>query len=325
MLSEPKFNCLAANRFSSHALLRLKHEAPIEVHASEDITELKKLWPTAQGLLIRSGTKVTDKLLNEMPSLKVIVTATSGFDHIDLKACQKRSVTVMHTPSANAQSAAEHTWGLILASQRRYAKAMKQLRAGDWNRATLMGHEIGGKTLGIVGFGRIGQKVYKIAQAFDMKIFVHDPYIDQAPFPDVDFKGYEEVVRKSDIITFHVPLTTETKHMVNPNTLDWFNDSATLVNASRGQVISQDALFAFLPENPNFQVALDVFPNEPLAKDSALLQYPNLIGTPHIGATTVESINKASEEAVDKMITFVQEQKVSDTLPPSTLWAEKLI
>jgi D-3-phosphoglycerate dehydrogenase len=319
------FLCLIANRFSPSAVLKLKQNSELQVHSAEDITEMKEFWPQAQGLLIRSGTKVNKKLLGEMPKLKVVISATSGFDHIDLKECQSRQITVMHTPLANIQSAAEHTWGLILASSRKYLRCTDQIRKGNWQRSTLLGQEISGKSLGIIGFGRIGQRVYKIAEAFAMKIQVHDPYVDQAPFPHISFLGYEEVVRNSDIITFHVPLTTETKNMVNHNSLEWFNDSATLVNASRGAVISMDALLSFLPENPQFSVALDVFPSEPLSKESSLLQNPNVYCTPHVGATTEQAIAKASEEAVNKMIAFVQDQKVSDPLPPQAIWAEKLI
>lgn len=319
------FTCLVTNRFSQQALLKLKQSGKMAVHHAEDLVELKAHWPNAEGLLIRSGTRISAKILNELPALKVIISATSGFDHIDLKETQKRNITVMHTPGANAQSAAEHTWGLIFATQRKYVRCTDQIRKGQWQRAPLLGQELFGKTLGIVGFGRIGQKVNEIAKAFSMKVYVHDPYIDQTPFPNVTFLGFEEVVRKSDIITLHVPLTTETKDMINHNTLDWFNDSATLINASRGPVISLDALLSHLPEYKQFQVGLDVFPSEPLNKESALLQNPNVFCTPHVGATTEQAIARASEEAVDKMIAFIGEQKVSDTLPPKALWAEKLI
>jgi D-3-phosphoglycerate dehydrogenase / 2-oxoglutarate reductase len=319
------FLCLVANRFSQSALLKLKQTEGMEAHSAEDITELKQFWGTAEGLLIRSGTKVNKKLLNEMPKLRVVISATSGFDHIDLKECNSRGITVMHTPHANVQSAAEHTWGLILASQRKYLRCTDQIRKGNWQRGSLVGQELHGKSLGIIGFGRIGQRVFKMAEAFDMKVQVHDPYVDQTPFPQVKFLGYEEVVRNSDIITFHVPLTTETKNMVNHNSLEWFNDSATLVNASRGAVISLDALLSFLPENPQFSVALDVFPSEPLSKESQLLQNPNVFCTPHVGATTEQGIAKASVEAVDKMIAFSLHEKISDSLPPNAIWAEKLI
>lgn len=319
------FKVLVANRFSQAPLLILQKTKGLDVHAAEDISQLKSHWPDAQGLLIRSGTKVTRELLSKMPNLKVVISATSGFDHIDLKDCADRGIIVMHTPQANAASAAEHTWGLILASQRKYQKALQQLRSGDWNRAQLVGHELAGRTLGVIGYGHIGRRVYNIARAFEMKVLVHDPYVDQDAHPGISFLGYEEVVRDSDIVTYHVPLTSETYHMIKESTLEWFHEDATLVNASRGDVVCMSSLLHHMAEHPDFKVALDVFPTEPLPPGSALLGYKNVFCTPHIGATTAESIARASQEAIEKMILFVQSGAHGDTLPPRTLWAEKLI
>jgi len=319
------FKVLVANRFSQDSLLHLRRATELDIHVADDMTEMKSEWPTANGLLIRSGTKVSKELLAKMPELKVVISATSGFDHIDLKTCSEKNITVMHTPEANAQSAAELAWGMIIASQRKFHQANKQTASGNWNRATLIGRELRGHTLGIIGLGRIGRRVYQMARAFEMPIRVHDPYVDQSQFPDITFMGFEEVVRKSDIVTFHVPLTTETKHMIKESTLDWFNVDSTLVNISRGDVICMSSLLHYLADNPNFTVALDVFPAEPLPKDSALLNYKNVFCTPHIGATTEQAVSRASLEAVSKMIGFVQKGQISDPLPPNALWAEKLL
>lgn len=319
------FKVLVANRFAQESLLKLRRQSQISSETAEDLHHMKEHWPTANGILVRSGSKISKEVLSKMPELKVVISATSGFDHIDLKACAAQGVVVMHTPGANAQSAAEHAWGLILASQRKYLQASKQVAAGRWERAALIGRELKGRTLGIIGFGRIGKKVYNFAKAFEMEIRVHDPYLVNADFPDVHFFGYEEVVRKSDIVTYHVPLTTETSKMVKAATLDWFNDDATLVNISRGETMCLSSLLKFMEENPHFHLALDVFPTEPMPADSALFDYKNIFFTPHVGATTEEAITKASLEAADKMIAFAANGAVSDTLPPQTLWAEKLV
>jgi len=319
------FKILVANRFSQESLLDLRRHPDLQFETAEDLYQLKDQWASANGLLIRSGSKINKEVLGKMPELKVVISATSGFDHIDLKACTARGITVMHTPGANAQSAAELTWGLIIASQRKFLQASEQVAAGRWERNALIGRELKGRTLGIIGFGRIGRKVHQFARAFEMTVRVYDPYIEISDFPDVSFFGYEEVVRKSDIVTYHVPLTSETRQMVKAATLDWFNDDATLINASRGETMCLSSLLKHMEEYPQFHVALDVFPTEPLPADSALFGYKNIFFTPHVGATTEQAIARASSEAVAKMIAFASTGATSDTLPPQTLWAEKLV
>ncbi len=319
------FKLIVANRFSQESLIQLKKSGLADVYTCEQISDQKEQWSNCQGLLIRSGVQVTNELLAQMPQLQVIVSATSGFDHIDLKSCQQKKITVMHTPEANAQSAAEHTMGLILATQRNYERASSQIKSGRWERGALLGEELSGKTLGLIGLGRIGSRVKKMAEAFNLDVLVHDPYVEQKNFPQTKFFGFEEVVRKSDIVSFHVPLTSETYHMIKASTLEWFHESATLINASRGDVICFSSLLNHLIENPQFRLGLDVFAAEPLDKSSALLDHSQIFFTPHIGATTRQAIARASLEAVEKILLFIQSQKTSDTLPPNTLWAQKLL
>jgi D-3-phosphoglycerate dehydrogenase len=199
------------------------------------------------------------------------------------------------------------------------------VESGRWERGALPGEEMQGKTLGLIGLGRIGSRVKKIAEAFGMHVLVHDPYAEQKNHPGTQFLGFEEVIRNSNIVSFHVPLTSETFHMIKASTLDWFDEDATLINASRGDVICFSSLLNHLLENPQFRLGLDVYAAEPLDKNSAVLDHPQIFCTPHIGATTSQAIARASQEAVDKLLLFIQSQKTSDTLPPSTLWADKLI
>ncbi len=319
------FKLIVANRFSQSSLIQLKKSGLVDVSTCENISELKDQWPTCKGLLIRSGVHVTQELLTQMPQLRVIVSATSGFDHIDLKSCREKNITVMHTPAANAQSAAEHTLGLILATQRNYERASLQIKSGRWERGALIGEELLGKTLGLIGLGRIGSKVKKMAEAFGLEILVHDPYVEQSLHPNTVFLGFEEVVRKSDIVSFHVPLTSETFHMIKASTLEWFHESATLINASRGDVICFSSLLNHLIENPQFRLGLDVYAAEPLDKSTALLDHAQIFFTPHIGATTHQAIARASQEAVEKILLYIHSGKSSDTLPPTALWASKII
>lgn len=320
---------LVANRWSWSALTHLKNAQLGEVHAAPDFGELQEHWATATALLTRSGTHVDTDLLKKCPKLKVIITATSGFDHLHLKSCAERGITVMHTPQANAISASELAWTLILTSQRKLYRAKMQMDQGTWDRSALIGQELHGKTLGLVGLGRIGQRVARLAQAFEMSVLVYDPYVDpyieQNSSPQITFLGYEELIRKSDIVSYHVPLTTETKHMINTSTLQWFSETATLVNTSRGELFSYNELISHLQDHPTFHLATDVFPTEPLPKNSLLLKLPNVIYSPHVGATTEQAIERASQEATEKLITYLKTGQATDTLPPSTLWAKKLV
>lgn len=318
------FKTLIVNRYSADAILRLQNAKLTEVIASSSIGDLKNHYATTNAILLRSGTRVDASTLTQFPELKVVISATSGFDHIDFRLCQTKNITVMHTPSANAISAAEHTLGLIIASARRYGIARDNIKMGNWDREPLMGFELYGKTLGIIGYGRIGQRVATLARAFGMKILVHDPYLEQEHFPGIDFMGLEETFRNSDIISFHVPLTKETYHMIKESTLEWLAPNALVINASRGAVVCTHSLQNHLIQFRSFLSGLDVFESEPLASDSSLIRNANMFSTPHVGATTLESIARASDEAVDKLIEYLKTGNSSDTLPPKTLWADKL-
>lgn len=319
------FKTLVVNRFSHESLLRLQNSKLTEVFAASSISSLKEHYASTNALLLRSGTRIDASTLENFPQLKVIISATSGFDHIDFRLCEKKNITVMHTPNANAISAAEHTLGLMIASSRRYGIARDNIKMGNWDREPLMGFELYGKTLGIIGFGRIGSHVAHLARAFGMKILVHDPYVDQDKYTSVDFMGLEETFRNSDIITFHVPLTKETYHMIKESTLEWLAPHAMVINASRGAVVCTHSLQNQLTHFRTFLAGLDVFEAEPLASDSTLVRNPNMFSTPHIGATTIESVARASDEAIDKLMEYLKTGTSSDTLPPQTLWADKLI
>ncbi|MCC6137799.1 MAG: phosphoglycerate dehydrogenase, partial [Bdellovibrionaceae bacterium] len=184
---------LVVNRFNHESILRLQNSKLTEVFSSSNIGTLKEHFESTAALLLRSGTKIDKNTLPQFPNLKVIISATSGFDHIDFKLCKKQNIQVMHTPNANAISAAEHTIGLIIASMRNYGTARDNIKMGNWDREPLMGFELYGKTLGVIGFGRIGSRVAQIASAFGMKIIAHDPYVNQEPHPHVEFLGLEEV------------------------------------------------------------------------------------------------------------------------------------
>ncbi|MGZ3692145.1 MAG: NAD(P)-dependent oxidoreductase, partial [Pseudobdellovibrio sp.] len=232
-------NILICDRFAIEASVQLKSNSQFNVSSySED------QLTTAHALIIRSKFKITKELLDKTPQLEVIVTCTSGYDHVDLIETKKRGITVMYTPEANAVAAAELTWALISAANRNISLANKELKAGLWNREHFVSNELAGKTLGVVGLGRIGSRVAKIANAFDMQVVAFDPYQTEENFQKVSARrcSYEEVLKQSDILTFHVPFTFETKNMFSRSQLEYVAPELIVINASRGQVINEDDL-----------------------------------------------------------------------------------
>ena len=276
----------------------------------------------AEGLIIRSRTKITADYLNLAPKVKVIITSTSGFDHIDLSETQKRNITVMYTPDANAVSAAEHTWSLLLSLVRCIPTADRSMRSGKWERESFNGFELAGKTLGIIGLGRIGQKVAQIAKAFSMTVVVFDPYQEDPAYQQLNLyrSSYEEVLKSADILSFHVPLTKETKNMFNQSHADYVSPKTVVINASRGGVVNELDLVMMLEQNKIAAAALDVFEKEPLPRDSKLFKTPRLILTPHLGALTTDAFEKSSTEAAQLMINFFLSNAVRNTLPLVNNW-----
>lgn len=317
--------CLVANRFSQEALTLLQNQAELEIYSALGLSQLKAHWAQAQALICRSKSVIDQEILEQLPQLKVIITATSGFDHIDLAACKDKNIQVMHTPEANVQSAAELTLSHILNCHRRLDRAHQMVQDGNWQRSIITGEELTGKSVGLIGFGRIGQKVAQLLSGFGVKLQAHDPYVEQQGHSDIQFMGFEELIRSSDVVSMHVPYTKETRHMIKESTLDWFTDGSLLVNTSRGNVVCMNSLIKHLQQGADLKVALDVFPNEPLPTDSPLLDFPNLSLSPHIGASTTGALQKASHMAANKLIAYVKDSTVSDQLPPQTLWADKII
>lgn len=310
-------NILICDRFSLEAEVQLKTQNNFQVSRFSE----EKL-PTAHALIVRSKFKVTKELLDRAQALEVIVTCTSGYDHIDLEETKKRGICVMYTPDANVNSTAELTWSLILAATRRITKTTKGIKAGNWKDESLFTQELANKTLGIVGLGRIGSRVARIAKAFDMKVVVFDPYQDLSVFNSLDLtrSSYEEVLKQSDILTFHVPLTFETENMFSRSQVEYVSPDLILINASRGGIVNEDDVAEALNANRIGFAALDVFKKEPLTREAKLLRCSNVLLTPHIGAYTEEAFLKASLEAARRLTDFFINQRSLNTLPLQNDW-----
>lgn len=310
-------NILICERFALEALVELKANKNFLVENYSD-----EKASTADALVIRSKFRITTAQLDKSPNLKLIVTCTSGFDHIDLDETQKRGITVMFTPEANAISAAELAWSLLMAANRHVCAAYREMKAGKWNREPFLSHELHGKTLGIIGLGRIGSRVASFAQAFGMKVLAFDPYQDEAVFQQAQALrvSYEEILKQSDFLSFHVPATFETKNMFSRSQIEYVNPEVIIVNTSRGSAINEDDLADALLDKKIRFAALDVFQKEPLTRESKLNKCQNVILTPHLGAYTEEAFSKASLEAAQRVTEFFELNKTRNTLPLKNDW-----
>ncbi len=315
-------NILITDRFSQESLISLQQQPFLKVEKSPfphleqtDISEV-------HGLIIRSRTQITENLLKRAKNLQVIVTATSGFDHIDLHATEKWGITVMHTPEANVESAAQLAWSLLLTGSRKIVESHKQVKSGTWQRDLLMGTELEGKTLGIVGLGRIGRRVAQIAKAFRMQVLAYDPYLDENIFiqEGCTRSSYEELLKCSDYLSFHVPRTKLTQNMLNRSHFEYIHRGIGIINVSRGGVIHELDLAQALTEGWLSFCALDVYEKEPLDRNSNLLKFSNVILTPHIGANTYEAFAKASDQAAILVLKFFMDGSTENTLPPKSAW-----
>jgi D-3-phosphoglycerate dehydrogenase len=262
---------------------------------------------TAEGLIVRSGTQVTRNLISRAGQLKTIGRAGVGVDNVDLDAATERGIAVFNAPGGNTTAAVELTIALLISVARRIPAAEASLRRGEWDRSVFKGVELRGKTLGLIGAGRIGGEVATRCQAFGMDVVVYDPYLaeERAEELGVELVGFDEVAARGDFISIHVPLTDETRGIVEEETLRRMKSTAFVVNASRGGVVDEDALANALHDGVIAGAALDVYETEPLAADSPLRAAPNLVLTPHLGASTAEAQVGVATEVAAKIRTLI--------------------
>ncbi len=261
-------------------------------------------------LLVRGRTKVTRQMLERGEQLKVIGRVGAGLDNIDLKASEERGITVLNTPEALADSVAELTFGLILAVSRRIAFADRAMKEGKWLKKELEGMLLKGKTLGIIGLGNIGWSVAKIGRSIGMKVLVTKR---TPPKPELivelgaEFVSLDNLLSSSDIVSIHVPLTPETRHLISSRELSLMKDEAILINTSRGGVVDEKALLEALKSGKLYGAALDVYETEP-PTNLELVTLPNVVCTPHIGAQTKEAQKVASAMIAEKIARFFKNQ-----------------
>lgn len=263
--------------------------------------ELLAIIANYVALIVRSRTKVTKEVIVEGKNLKAIGRVGSGVDNIDMEAVKAVKIIVVNAPNGNSQAVAEHTIGLILALLRKYPKAFASMRQGLWLKKELNGIELCGKTVGILGYGHIGQKVEKLIISFGAS-----PIIYSRSYQTVDA---QELFENSDIVTIHLSLNKDTRGFVTKSHLKSMKPSAFFINASRGEIINEDALYLMLSEGKIAGAALDVFGQEPMPADSKWRKLENVILTPHIGASTKEALERASLAVAEDVIRVLKGEK----------------
>jgi D-3-phosphoglycerate dehydrogenase len=265
--------------------------------------ELLRALEGCSAVIVRSATRITGDLLTDAPALAVIGRAGVGVDNIDVEAASRAGVLVVNAPEGNTIAAAEHTLGLILALARHIPQAVSTLRRGRWERQAFVGVELAGKTLGILGLGRIGSAVAKRARALEMKVIAYDPYVssDEAQRRGVQVASFEEVIKSADFLTIHLPLTQETQGLIGTQVLAQMKPGVRIINAARGGIIDEEALAAALQSGQVAGAALDVLCQEPCTA-SPLLGMDNVIITPHLGASTCEAQIHVAVQVAEQVV-----------------------
>jgi D-3-phosphoglycerate dehydrogenase len=283
-------NIVVAERISRSALDVLQEPGWTVITPEQLAGKLTDHLPAADALIVRSAVQVNAALLEHAPRLRVIGRAGVGVDNVDLEAATRKGIAVMNTPGANAVAVAELTFGLMLALARFIPRADAWMHAGKWEKKALQGTELRGKTLGVVGLGKIGMEVARRAKAFGMEIFAHDPFVSPVVAKEQGLRlgPLEEVYAAADYLSLHVGLTPQTLGMINAESIRKMKHGIRIVNCARGELVEEAALVQALQQGQVAAAALDVFQHEPLG-NSPLATMPNVVLTPHIGGSTHEA------------------------------------
>lgn len=278
--------------------LRAAPGLAVEDHTESDREALRGALEGAAALIVRSRTKVTPDLIESADRLRVVGRAGVGVDNIDIPAATRRGIAVLNAPAANTQSTAELAFALLLAAARRITEADASIRAGEWRRKELRGIQLSGKTLGVIGLGRIGAEVVWRARAFGMRVVAHDPFVsaDRASDLGVELASLDELLPACHAITVHVPLSEENRGFIGRRELAAMRPGSILVNAARGGLVDEAALAESLSSGHLGAAGLDVFETEPLPADSPLRDAPQLVFSPHLGASTYEAQRQVSRQ-----------------------------
>jgi D-3-phosphoglycerate dehydrogenase / 2-oxoglutarate reductase len=300
---------LVSDKLSDAGLSVLRSAPGVQVDYRPGLSEqeLAEAIVDYDALVIRSGSKVTAKVLEKADALQVIGRAGIGVDNVDVPAASRKGVVVMNTPTGNAVTTAEHAISLLMSMARKIPQATASTKGGKWEKNKFEGTEITGKTLGIIGMGNIGRIVADRAQGLKMRVIAFDPVLssDKATSLGVELCSLEELFSRADFITIHAPLTPETKNLVSEDAMRKMKKGVMIVNAARGGIVDERALAKMIAEGHVAAAALDVFTKEPVEQDSPLLKLDQVVLTPHLGASTAEAQDRVALEIAEQVVDYV--------------------
>lgn len=303
------YRVFISDPLSEDGIYPLREAEDAEVVKETDLSkeQLQKRLAGFDALLVRSQTQVTRELIEHAPQLKVIGRAGVGVDNIDLEAATENGVIVVNAPDGNTNSAAEHTMAMLTSLARKIPQAFNALKQNRWDRKTHVGVEMKGKTLGIVGLGRIGNEVSVRAKGQRMNVIAYDPFLteEKADNMGISCGTIHDVLQAADFITVHTPLLKETKHIINKEAFDQMKDGVRIVNCARGGIIDEDALYNAIIDGKVAGAGLDVFEEEPVYHHK-LLELPEVIATPHLGASTIEAQKNVAIDVSHDVVTILR-------------------
>ncbi|MFW5986378.1 MAG: phosphoglycerate dehydrogenase [Halanaerobiales bacterium] len=309
---------LISEKLAPRGIEILKEKAEVDYRPEISREEFLNIIDQYEALIIRSMTKINQKALNRATNLKVIGRAGTGYDNIDIDAATRKGIVVFNTPFGNTISAVEHTMGLMLALSRNIVQANNALHRGKWNRTRYMGQELKGKSLAIIGLGKIGSRVARRAKSFGMKVIANDPYLprEKAENMNIPLLSFKEALENADYVSLHTPLTEETFHILSYKEFAIMKNDAYVINCARGKNINTSALAEALKQNKIAGAAIDVHEQEPFQpEDNPLLKFPDrVIMTCHLGGTTSEAMDNVSIKAALQVL-----EVLNNKLPDSPL------
>ena len=304
-MTETTFRILVTDTLadSGLAILRAASDMDVDYRPGLEGAELLQAVSESDALITRSGTAVTEELVNAGTRLRIIGRAGVGLDNVDVDACTARGILVINAPTANIMSATEHTMAMLLALCRNIPEAHASVKRGEWNRSKFLGTELDGKTLGIIGLGRIGTRITIRARAFGMRVIAYDPYIPPSVFEKVGAErvSIDDLLARADVITVHTPLTDETRGMIGAAEMSKMKAGVVVLNIARGGIYDEQSLADALNSGKIAGAAIDVYVEEP-PKGNPLLTAKNIILSPHIGANTIEAQDRVAVQTAEMVI-----------------------
>jgi D-3-phosphoglycerate dehydrogenase len=300
---------LIADSIAEEGLQSLRSYAQVDIKIKLEPVQLKAIIGDYDALIVRSQTQVRAEVIESGKKLKVIGRAGVGTDNIDVDAATRKGIVVVNAPTGNTVAAAEHTVALMLALARNIPQANSRLKSGKWQREAMVGSELRNKILGIIGLGNVGSEVAKRAQAFEMRVVAHDPFVskDYARNLEVALVSMDELLKGADFITLHVPLTAATKNLIGNKELAKLKPTTRIINCARGGLIDEEAIVKAIKSGKIAGAAFDVFDKEPVT-DSPLFKEDKIIVTPHLGASTVEAQTGVAKDVAVEVLAVLQGQ-----------------